>query len=323
MIKMLIDCDTGIDDSIAILLALKRPDVRVMGMISGFGNTDAVQAARNCIGLIELAKPGYDVPVAIGANAPLVGAWSGPVPHIHGRNGVGEAVLPQSSQKPIDEAGAAFLVRMARENPGELTLVTLGRMTNLAHALALEPQLPKLLKNVVSMGGAVKCSGNASPTAEANIAGDPEAADAVMTAGFDLTMVGLDVTMKTRLALRHLQALDKYCAAENRPINDYIQAALKFYYRFNRVQNNCMDDCPVHDPLAVLVAIDPSLVTLRKMRAHVECGGTYCRGMIVTDVREEPFDAPFTTFCMDVEGEKAVAELLTTFMDQTYAYPVD
>ena len=322
MIKMLIDCDTGIDDSIAILFALKRPDVRVMGIITGFGNTTAEQAAENSIRLVHLANPGYEVPVAIGADRPLNGEWDGPVPHIHGKNGVGEAQLPAVGQKPVKEPGHEFIVRMARENPGELTLVTLGRMTNLAQALQLEPNLPKLLKNVVAMGGTVKVSGNASPVSEANIIGDPEAADMVMMAGFDLTMVGLDVTMKTRLTLRHIQALDHYCAEENRPICEYIKQALHFYYRFNRVQNNCIDDCPVHDPLAVLVAVDPSLVMMRKMRARVECGGTYCRGMIVTDVREEPFDAPFTTFCMDVEGEKAVAELITTFMDQTYAYPV-
>lgn len=172
MIKMLIDCDTGIDDSIAILFALKRPDVRVLGITTGCGNIDAYQAAENSIRLIHLAKPGYEVPVAVGANAPLVGPWEGPVPHIHGANGIGNAELPPADQKPAAEAGWDMIVRLARENPGELTVVTLGRMTNLALALEKEPALPRLVKNVVAMGGAVRAPGNVSPVSEANIAGD-------------------------------------------------------------------------------------------------------------------------------------------------------
>ena len=224
MMKILIDADTGIDDSIAILFALKRQDVQVVGITTGFGNTDARQAADNSLRLIQLAAPGYEVPVAVGAAAPLEGEWEGPVPHIHGRNGIGDAQIPPSSQKPLEESACDFIIRMAHAHAGELTLVMLARMTNLALALKKEPELPKLIRRVVFMGGTWHTPGNVSPVAEANIAGDPEAADLVFQAGFNLTMVGLDVTQKVRLTAGHLRLLEKYAAPENRPIVDYLKS---------------------------------------------------------------------------------------------------
>ena len=293
--QILIDADTGIDDSIAILFALKRPDVRVMGVTTGFGNTTARQAAENSLRLIRLAGAPYEVPVAVGATEPLAGNWKGPDPHIHGPNGIGGVELPPSPQQPLEEPAWAFIARMAREHPGELTLVTLARMTNLAKALEIEPDLPRLLKRVVFMGGTFHAPGNVSPVAEANIAGDPEAADRVFQAGFDLTMVGLDVTQKVRLTTDHVAILDKYAAPENRPIVDYLKQALPFYFRFNRLQNNCLDHCPVHDPLAMLAAVDPSVVTVRTIPARVERGGSF-------------------SICVDVDSRRALEELLTTFM---------
>ena len=315
MKQILIDADTGIDDSIAILFALRRPDVRVMGITTGFGNTTAVQAAENSLRLIHLAGAAHKVPVAVGAAGPLKGSWSGPDIHIHGPNGIGGVELPPSDQRPLEEPGWKFIARMARERPGELTLVTLGRMTNLALALAEEPALPRLLKRVVSMGGTFRTPGNVTPVAEANIAGDPEAADQVFQAGFDLTLAGLDVTQKVRLTADHVDMLGRYAAPESQAIADYIQAVMPFYFRFNRRQNNCLDHCPVHDPLAVLAAVDPSVVTVRKIPARVECAGTFCRGMVVADLREHPIDAPGVSICVDVDARRAVEELLTAFMD--------
>ena len=313
MQKILIDADTGIDDSIAILFALKQPGVRVVGVTTGCGNTSAAQAAENTLRLIHMAQPPYEVPVAIGANKPLVGQWAGPVPHIHGRNGIGDVELPVSPQKPLAEPACDFIIRMIREHPHQLTLVTLGRMTNLALALEKAPDIVPLVKNVVFMGGTLHHPGNVSPVCEANLAGDPEAADLVFRSGLDLTMVGLDVTMQVRLTAHHLDMLEKYAREENRPIAAYIRQAMDVYYRFNRLQNNCLAHCPVHDPLAVLAAVDPSLVTIRKAPARVECGGTFCRGMVVADFREHPIDAPYLSICTEVDARKAVEKLITAF----------
>lgn len=311
--KLLLDVDTGIDDSIAILYALKKPGVRVVGISTGCGNTNAAQAAENSLRLIRLAGAEYDVPVAIGENKPLVGEWAGPVPHIHGDNGIGNVELPKSGQLPVSEHAVDFIIRLAKEHSGELVLVTLGRLTNLALALKKAPGIVRDIKRVVAMGGTVYETGNASPVAEANIVGDPEAADFVLNSGLDITLVGLDVTKKTRLEMRRIDWLRENCAPECAPIAEYLHEALTFYMDFNRRQNNCVGDCPVHDPLALMAAVCPELVITRRMKTRVELGGEYCRGMLVTDLREQPFEAEYIDICLEVDGERAVCELLSVF----------
>lgn len=314
MIRTIIDCDTGIDDSVAILFALRHPEIHVEGITTGCGNTSVDQATENVLRLLKLAGLPYEIPVAKGAGQPLEGTWDGPVVRVHGSNGIGGIELPPSEQRPLDEPASDFIVRMARENPGELTVITLGRMTNLALALQKELALPKLVKNVVSMGGVIYGAGNTSPVAEANIAGDPEAADQVIMAGFDLTMVGLDVTMKTRITRQRLEFLRAHCSASNRCVVDYLHGALEYYLGYYRTQDFAFDHCPVHDPLAVLVAINPGLVSLKKLPTRIECGGQYCRGKVVVDERPHHFDAPFVTHCLEVAGDWAAEELLSAFM---------
>lgn len=313
MIKILIDADTGIDDSVAILYALKNPEIRVMGICAGYGNTTTQQAAENSVRLIQLAQPGYDVPVVMGADKPLKRSWRGPVCHIHGNNGIGDAQIPASSQEISKEDYRDFIYRIAEESGGELVLVTLGRLTNIALTLEKYPDLPKKVKKLVIMGGTVYAPGNASPCAEANVIGDPEAADMMFISGFDITMVGLDVTKKTLLSMDHIIKLRRYCSERNRDIVNYLHTALDFYMNFYRVQDGYLDNCPVHDPLAVLIAVHPELVRTQRMKARIECGGTYCTGMVVTDLRKYSFDANYIEMCLEVDGHKAVEELLSVF----------
>lgn len=313
MIKILIDADTGIDDSIAILYALKNPEIRVMGICTGFGNTSTEQAAENSLRLIQLAQPGYDVPVVMGALNPIKRSWDGPVCHVHGDNGIGNAEIPPSKQKVLEEDFRDFIYRTAKECDGELVLVTLGRLTNTALTLEKYPDLPRKVKKLVMMGGTVYAPGNVSPCVEANISGDPEAADMVFMSGFDITMVGLDVTTKTRLTMNHIIKLEGYCLKENREIVKYMHTALDFYMNFYRLQDGYIENCPVHDPLAVLVALHPELVRTQRMKARVECGGNYCCGMVVTDLRRHSFDANYIDICLDVDSDKAVDELLSVF----------
>lgn len=317
MVRMIVDCDTGIDDSLALLFAMKRKDVRIEGIVTSCGNTSALQAGENCLRLIKLAGPGYEIPVAVGANKPLQGDTPEFPVHIHGKNGIGNVELPASEQKLLEESGTDFIVRKVRENPGEITLVTLGRLTDVALALEIEPALPKLVKNVVSMGGTLYHAGNVMPMSEANIAGDPEAADIVLSAGFNLTLIGLDVTAKTHLTEQTLSCLSRYCREESRPCADYIGKAMRdVYFPFNRKQNFCLDYCPVHDPLAMLAAVDPSHFIFRKLRIRVECGGKYSRGRLTADLRESPFDAPFTEIAVDIDGEKALETIIAAFCDR-------
>lgn len=313
MIKVLIDADTGIDDSVAILYALKNPEIRVMGICTGYGNTTTKQAAENSLRLIQLAQPGYDVPVVMGACNPLKRNWGGPVCHIHGDNGIGNAEIPGSKQGILKEDFRDFIYRIAEESNGELVLVTLGRLTNIALALEKYPYITKKVKKLVMMGGTVYAPGNVSPCAEANVYGDPEAADMLFVSGFDITMVGLDVTMKTWLTMDHIVKLEGNCSKENREIVKYLHTALDFYMDFYRLQDGYLDKCPMHDPLAVLVALHPELVKTQRMKARVECSDVYSCGKIVTDPSMNSFDANLIDMCLEVDSVKAVDELLSVF----------
>ena len=190
----LLDCDTGIDDSMAILYLISDPGAEVVAITTVAGNTTPQQAARNTLGLLTLAGR-TEIPVAVGAARPLARAFNGGAPHVHGANGVGDIVLPEPSVAPIEADAAATIVAKAREYGGALNLITIAPLTNIALALRLEPRLPELLASVTIMGGAAMAPGNISAVAEANIGNDPEAARAVFEAGWPITLVPLDVTM--------------------------------------------------------------------------------------------------------------------------------
>lgn len=192
---MFVDCDPGIDDAVALAYLAARPEVEIVGIGAVFGNNAVDVTAQNALRLLDLYdRP--DVPVAVGATRPLVQEprLAG---HVHGGNGLGDVKLPDPVRAPVPETAAELLVRLVRENPGEIDVLAVGPLTNLALALGLEPRLPALVRRLVVMGGAVEVPGNVSSHAEANIANDPEAAEAVFAAGFDLDIVALDITMRT------------------------------------------------------------------------------------------------------------------------------
>lgn len=311
--KVIIDVDTGIDDSVALIYAAKKPEIEIIGITTVCGNVDAYQAADNACRILDLAGASQDIPIVIGANAPLEGEWDGVVANIHGENGLGNVTLPASPRSVLDMPVEEFLNHMAEKYKGELTLVTLGRLTNIALTLEKYPGFAANIKKLIMMGGTLYHHGNVTPVAEANVAGDPVACDRVFVSGMDITVVGLDVTMKTRLKRRHINMISRFCKEENRAIAEYLTAALEHYFKGNRLQGGCLDDCPLHDPLAMVVAAVPDVVTLRPLKARVECNGDYCRGMVVTDLRRHPFQAENVLFAIDVDRDAAVEELLSVF----------
>lgn len=313
MMKILLDVDTGVDDSMAILYALNHPEVEVVGITTSCGNVDAFQGAENTLRLIELTKTDRDIPVVVGANEPLQGTWDGPVAFIHGDNGIGNVELPKTERKPLSVPVCDFIYDMACKYEGELTIVTLGRMTNLALTIDKYSDFTKKIKKVVSMGGTVNHRGNVSPVVEANFGGDPLACDKVFMSGLDILVVGLDVTMPTRLRYERVQDMYNYVSDKCKPQVEYMLEALKHYMKGNRVQNYCINDCPLHDPLAMMVAINPSLVNISKRKARIETEGTYTKGMVVTDTREQPFDANFIEFAMEVDSTRALNEFFSVF----------
>ncbi|MDP9379422.1 MAG: nucleoside hydrolase [Chloroflexota bacterium] len=246
--KIVLDCDTGIDDAVAIAYALACPEAEILGIGSVLGNVESDLAAENTLKLLKVAGR-TEVPVALGAHRPLVRP-PGYAKFVHGEDGLGNTYMPPSGLSVSGEHAADQIIRLARQHPGEVTLVPVGRLTNLALALHKEPQLPSLVKGVVLMGGAATAPGNVGPVAEANIWGDPEAASVVFAAPWPITMVGLDVTMASLLLEKHLE-----CWREaDTPLTRWLLAVVDFYFEYYSASFG-RRACAMHDSVAVGIAL--------------------------------------------------------------------
>ncbi|WP_219837303.1 nucleoside hydrolase [Paenibacillus sp. R14(2021)] len=312
--RMIIDVDTGIDDAIAILYAVLAPDIHVEGITTCFGNIDVDQATDNTLRLLKLARANFEIPVAVGASKPLKRDFPGSAEHVHGKNGIGGAVLAKSEQQPIRQSAAEFIVSTVNDNPGEITIVTLARMTNLAHAIQLDPGIITKIKEVVVMGGNVFVPGNITPVAEANLAGDPEAAAYAFASGLPITAVGLDVTLKTLLTKAHVQYMLTHAPAGKQPLVAFMRDSLEHYFDFYQEVSHLIGACPMHDLLAVMVAADPSLVKKQTLLAVIETEGLHTSGMVVTDRRAVPVVGNPIDFCVDVESERALNAMMALFL---------
>jgi purine nucleosidase len=244
-----LDCDTGIDDAMALAYLLASDSVDLLGIGTVSGNISAETGARNSLALLELAGRA-DVPVAIGEHDFIANAFHGGATHVHGANGIGGVELPEPSVAFASESAAEMIVRLAAANPGTLHIVAIGPLTNLAAALTLEPKLPSLVKEVTLMGGAALVPGNITMVAEANIHNDPEAAAAVFAADWFITMVPLDVTMVNVLEESDRDVL----LASDRPVARAIGAMLDTYFDFY-VDYFGRRTCALHDPLAAAIAV--------------------------------------------------------------------
>ena len=198
---MIIDVDPGIDDAMAIFYAVRRPAIKLEALTTTFGNTDTSIATDNALRVLELlGRP--DIPVARGVARSFIHPYVRRADHVHGSNGIGDIELPQPKIRATDEHASDLIIRMAKENPGEMTLCPVGPVTNVALALVKAPEIAKLLRKIVVMGSTIYHPGIQGPTApmvDANFANDPEAAHIVLRSGADITLVGMDVTMTTLL----------------------------------------------------------------------------------------------------------------------------
>jgi inosine-uridine nucleoside N-ribohydrolase len=260
--KIILDTDPGIDDAMAIFFAFQSPDIEVLGLTTVFGNVPVTMSAQNALSLCELA--GKDIPVTKGVGMPWVGPESGYAHFVHGNNGFGDISVdaPTSSLDP--RSAAQFIVDMARQYPGEITIVAIGPLGNLALALRLEPELPKLVKGVAIMGGAAFVPGNVTPVAEANIWNDPFAAEIVFAADWELTMFGLDVTNSVPFDQGFLDGLQH----GNSKLGGFVNRAAQFYSDFYS-QNREDRVCFFHDAMPIAHLIDPSLFEIQRGHARV------------------------------------------------------
>jgi purine nucleosidase len=278
--KVILDCDTGCDDTMAILYAALHPDIELLAIGAVWGNVDVERAAINSQHTVAMVGRA-DVPVAVGAAGPLDRGPENFGYHVHGADGQGNAGDPDYVALLSEEAAHAQLSRLARAHPGEIELIAVGPLTNLAVALSLDPELPDLLRGVTIMGGAAMAPGNRTPVAEANIVHDPEAAAAVFAAPWPLTMVGLDVTMRVLLTEAQRQEL---LAGDS--VAAYVGRVVKFYLDYFTANAFSAPLSCIHDVLAVAIGagtLEPTLAPV--VNASVDTGYGPGRGQTVCDLR--------------------------------------
>lgn len=304
--KIIIDTDPGIDDTMAILFALRSKELEVVGLTAVFGNTDIDHAAQNCLRLVELEGHGH-IPCSKGSGCPLVIPTPKLGTHVHGTDGMGNTNPKPPSGKLLDIPAAQFIVETILAHPGEITLVPVGPLTNIALALRLEPKIIRMVKEVVIMGGAATIGGNISPVAEANIYHDPHAAAIVFNAGWQLTMVGLDVTTRVIMTRNYL---NKLTHAGN-PVTDFIGTILPCYQDYFSRTFEMDGNIHTHDPSAIAYLLDRNLFKTRSLPIFVETEG-HCMGQTVLDPKAEWGNQALVNVCVEVDS----ARLLSIFEER-------
>lgn len=286
--KILIDTDPGVDDAMAIFYALRSPELDVVGLTTIFGNAETEVTTRNALTLLEIAER-TDIPVAKGAARPLAMDYRGAVEFVHGADGQGNVNLDPPVTTVADLDAAHFIIDTVMSLPGEITLVPLGPLTNIALAMLIEPRLTDNVAEMVLMGGAAFVGGNASPAAEANILNDPEAADIVFGATCPIVMAGLDVTEATLMTSADIAELSTFDNAMAR----HITSILPHYHRFYQERLG-LDGIHVHDSSTISYLLAPELYTWSEFPIRVDCGASFCRGETLASKRVSDTEGPWS-----------------------------
>ena len=309
MKKVIFDTDIGVDDAMALLFLHYAKEVELLAVVTGFGNASIEDTTRNALYVKEL----FDIaaPVYRGAAEPSgARVGEGYPDFVHGGNGLGGIEFADPASREESTPGAEAIVDLVNSMPGELSIVAVGRMTNLAAALTLCPELPKLVKEVIVMGGAFGFNGhrgNVTPVAEANIAGDPLAADAVFTSGLPLTIVGLDVTKQSVATSKYFDALRESAGRAGDFIHRIAAHYLDFHERATGVRA-----CPVHDSSAVAYLLAPQLFSVREVSVRVVTDGIAMGQTTFRDLNERygipHWDGlPSVNICTDVRADELLA----------------
>jgi len=292
---VIIDCDTGTDDAIALVAALYSPELDVRSITTVAGNVELKYTSRNTLNLVRYL--GFDIPVAVGAPKPLIRdeiIYTGN--ETHGKTGLGDVILPNTDASFYEKNAVETIYEQAKICAGELELIPIGPLTNIALAVSVYPELKRLIKRITFMGGA-KIGGNVTTSAEFNIWADPEAARVVFAAGIPLTMVGLDVTLKAvlnRKDVGEIRAMRSKAAIFAADILDFM---------LNRFKAGG-EDVLMHDALAVGVCIDPTLVEMQDYFVDCECVGKYTSGHTMVAVTPLFRHAPNCSVCEQLNLSK-------------------
>jgi len=287
--RILIDTDPGVDDALALILALRSPELAVEAITTVNGNAGLKQATENALRVLDILNLPHPPPVAKGADRPI---RKEPFPSVsvHGRDGLGEISYlkypsgkkkyPPPRLRSADKYAPELICELAAAHPGEVTIVTLGPLSNIALALTIDRKLSRHVKEIVAMGGAYTVPGNETPSAEFNFFCDPEAAGEVIASGIPITLVGLDVTLQARLSRKALLDATTKRTRLNRFLRDATERVMNFYR-----ERQGYHGCCVHDALAMMVAIDKSFVGTKRVHVEIETEGRLTAGMSVADLR--------------------------------------
>ncbi len=304
-VRVILDTDTGVDDALAILLAMRSPEIRVEAITGVCGNTPLENCIRNIHLTLSVLDARETPVVAPGEDRPLVREldYAG---DIHGDDGLGgvtsqvdadgRRTYPDPDRRPSTVHAVDLIPDLAGRYPGELVLVAVGPLTNVARAVMKDPDRMRGLREIIIMGGAFETGGNVSPVAEFNIHADPHAAQIVCDSGIPLVFVPLDVT---RQAFLDAGTIDRF-AAEAGARAVFVRDCTARYVAFHR-QNRGVNGCFLHDPLAVAVAAREDLVTTVPARVDVETAGDLTTGMTVSDLRSDRWGEPNARVCTAVD----------------------
>jgi inosine-uridine nucleoside N-ribohydrolase len=299
VIEIILDCDPGHDDAIALLLALASPELRLLGVTTVSGNQTLEKTTANAIRVLDHVGR-HDIPVAAGAGRPLIRERH-VAAEVHGETGLDGPDLPPPSRDHEPTHAIDWIAAAVAANPQRVTLVATGPLTNVALFTARYPDLSARLERVVLMGGAIG-AGNVTPAAEFNIWADPEAAYRVFTSGLDLTMVGLDVTHKALLTPAHADRL-----ADSGSAGKLVADLYTFYARFH-ARRYGWDGAPVHDAVALAQVVDPSLLETAHCGVVVDTGPELSRGRTHVDLGAATWE-PNCQVAVDIDAERFLSLL--------------
>ncbi|KAB2035504.1 hypothetical protein ERO13_D04G136300v2 [Gossypium hirsutum] len=318
--KIIIDTDPGIDDAMAIFVALRSPEVEVIGLTTIYGNVYTTLATRNALHLLEVADR-TDIPVAEGSHVTITFCTQEDkklriADFVHGADGLGNQNFPPPEGKPIDMSATHFLVEQAKLYPGKVTVVALGPLTNIALAIQQDPSFVKNIGQIVLLGGAFAVNGNVNPAAEANIFGDPDAADIVFTSGADVLAVGINVTHQVILTDSDRETL----ASSKGKFAQYLLKILEVYFNYHHDAYSTKG-VYLHDPTAMLAAINPSLITYVEGAVRVQTNGI-TRGLTLLYNKQKRFaeitkwsDQPSVKVAVTVDAPAVLKLVLERLME--------
>jgi len=301
--RIIIDTDPGVDDALTFLLALASPEIQLEALTTTQGNVTVEKATQNALSVLELLGASH-IPVAKGCVLPMVGPLLAS-DHVHGKSGIGNAQLPEPKAQPVSQHAIDYLIERFLAEPGELSLFTIGPLSNVAFAIRKEPRFASAVKELVIMGGAIREGGNITAQAEFNIYADPYAAHVVFHSGIPITLIPLDVTHKCILYANQIKRLSQQESSISRFVTDSTAVYVNFTENKTGTQG-----CALHDPLTLATVIAPELLTLEEHYVDVDISGGISMGKTFADFYHTTGKPINMKVALDVRGEVFVGLFL-------------